>query len=123
MAKFNAERSATILADASLTTDAIAARKWGITPKSIYNWRERLETDPLFSELFIRKREALVHDWLGDAPIALRSAIDFIKRAAELGNPEDPDQVKAVNEAFKTLTEVVATKQVLDARITQQVRS
>lgn len=123
MARFNADRAATILAEAALTSDAEVSKKWNVNPRSLHNWRERLDQDSLFAELFQRKRENLELNWLSDAPTTLRSAIAFIRKASQEGDPTDANQVRAVTAALETLASVMTTKQVIDIRLGESNRS
>lgn len=114
---FNTERAAAVLVDAAYMGDKRAAKKWGITPRTIPNYRKRLETDEAFASLFELKRAAAERDWAEQAPMAIRAAIDFILRAAQEGDAESPEMVHAIAGAMKLAADMYLTKQVLDARL------
>lgn len=48
---FNHQRAAMILCDAILMGDRITAEKWGITQRSIQNYRHRLQNDERIVQL------------------------------------------------------------------------
>lgn len=118
---FDTERAATILVEAAYKGDKAATAEWGLTTRTLRNWRQRLNTDAAFAELFRQKRAAVEKDWAQDAPQAIRAAIAFIQRAAANGKTT-PAMVHAVAGAMKLLADVTLTKQVLDARLAERNR-
>jgi len=110
------------LVDASLTNDTVAAEKWNVTVRTIQNWRKRLDSDPEFSELFASKRAAAEKEWADELPTAIRSTIEFIKRAAQSPNCSDPAMVHSMAGAMKILTETAAMRKLLDARLAPKAR-
>lgn len=114
--KFNAERAAVILVEAAYKGEKQAAKDWGITTRSLRNWRRRLDSDESFSAIFRHKKELAEKDWAQDAPLTIRAAMAFIRRASQ-SESQDPEMVHAVAGAMKLLADVTLTKQVLDARV------
>lgn len=54
------EKAAKVLVEASYTSDNKAANKYGVTPRTIRNYRTRLDEDENFAEVFLKlKKEAL----------------------------------------------------------------
>jgi uncharacterized protein (DUF2267 family) len=118
--KFNHDRAAQVLAEAAIYGDAKAATRASITVRTIQNYRKRLAVDTLLSQLFAEKRAALERKWASSLAPAIRSAVGFLQRAAEEADPRDPEAIHAVAGAFKLLTEVAITKEILDERFAER---
>lgn len=122
MSKFNPDFSAIVLVAAVYKGDKAAAQEYGVTPRSIYNWRKRLDEEKEFSEIFRLKSEAMEKEWASDVGVAIRASIDFLKRAAQSGNAKDPEMIRSVAGGLKIMAEVAAMKEVLDARFSGEDR-
>lgn len=126
MSKFKPELAAAALVEAAYSTDKQAAKKYGVTERTIRNWKKKLDEDPEFSRIFHNKRSEFEKGWADEAPEALKAGIDFLKDAAVKAktqtNPK-PDLIHAVAGSTKILFEILAVKQVLDVRIPEQNRS
>lgn len=117
------ERMAEILVDSFLSgDDRKTAERYGITDRTLRNWRKRLDTDPKLSEIFRAKKARASEGWADEVPGAIRASVTFLRRAAEEGDPTDPDMVHSVAGAMKLLSETAATWKLLDVRLarTQQ---
>lgn len=109
--QLNYERAAAILVDAAYLGDEQAAKKWNITVRTIFNYRERLKTDTKLSELFMRKRRAAEGNWVSELKRALRTTLDKATQIVEciepvvtVVDPETDFQTQQVNlPALKTL--------------------
>lgn len=119
---FNYELAATVLVEAAYKGDKAAAAQYGITARSLRNYRKRMVTDEHLSALFHQKRALVESNWAADAPMAIRSAMQFLMRAAQDGVSYTPEAVHAVAGAMKLLADVTLTKQVLDARLAGATR-
>jgi predicted transcriptional regulator len=117
MSKFKPELAAAALVEAAYTTDKEAAKKYGVTERTIRNWKKRLDNDPVFSRIFQDKRAQFEKSWADEAPDALKAGIQFLKKAAQQADPKKPDVIHSVAGAVKIIFEVLAVKQVLDVRI------
>lgn len=115
--KFNPERAAAALVDAAFTDDKAAARKHGISVRSIENWRSRLNHDAELVELFAHKKALVTKGWAARLDEAIETGIDFLIRASAQANPMAPDAIHAVAGAVKLLSEIRLTEKVLDARL------
>lgn len=117
---FHHEKAAVILAESSLYGDKSTAEKWGITTKTIRNYRARLTVNSQLSLIFQLKKQQLESTWAAELPLALKAGIDFLKRASQSADPNDSEAVKAITQSIKVLTEVMMTREVLDRRFAQQ---
>lgn len=118
------ERMAEILVDAFISRDdRNTAKRHGITDRTLRNWRAQLGQDPDLSALFQAKKTAVSQGWADEVPGALRSAVGFLRRAADEGDHKDPDMVHSVAGAMKLLSEVSATWKLLDARMARTTGS
>ncbi len=115
--KHDKERIAEILLDAYLNGDRKTAEKHGVTDRTLRNWRKLLDSDPKLSELFRAKKARVSEGWADEVPGALRASVAFLRRAAEEGDPTNPDMVHSVAGSMKLLSETAATWKLLDARL------
>lgn len=112
------ERTAEILVDAYITRDdRKTAERYGITDRTLRNWRKSLETDAELSAIFREKKAKASEGWANEVPGALRAAVGFLRSAAEQGDPKDPNMVHSIAGAMKLLSEVSATWKLLDVRM------
>lgn len=117
------DRAASILVEAAYFGDKEAADKWGITTRTVQNYRARLDGDAELSAVFLKKKLAWETSWAEEAPAALRAGIRFLMRAAREADPKDPEAIHAIAGAFKLLAEIVFTKDVLDVRLAEFYRT
>lgn len=117
---FHYEKAASILAESALYGDKVTSEKWGITTKSIRNYRAKLAVNQQLSLLFQLKRQQLESTWATEIPLALKAGIDFLKRATQSLDPADPKAIEAVTQSLKVLTEVLMTKEILDRRFAER---
>ena len=118
MGNFKYELASIILVEAVFFGDKTTAAKYGISTRTIRNYRKRLSEDAKFSALFQEKKEHAEQEWAHEMPAAIRASIDFLRKAANSAKTDDPDAIHAVAGALKILSEVAITKQVIDARLT-----
>jgi hypothetical protein len=117
MNTFNQDLAAAVLLEAVFSTDAVACEKYGITVRTLCNYRKRLHTDSNFADFFRTKKEAFDLAWVNEMPIALRKAIRFIARATEVADPRNPAVIERIAGAIKIIAEVQMTGKFIDARI------
>lgn len=123
MPTFNHELAATVLVEAIYIGDRQAAQKYGVSERTIRNWRKRLADDPHFAAFFQHKKSASERDWGADLIPAIRASIEFVQRAARELDTANPEAVHAVAGALKILTEVALTREVIDARLARLAKS
>jgi hypothetical protein len=111
------EQMAQILVEALYGGDREAAKKHGVSVRTIQLYRKRLQTDPELSRFFALKKDAFEGMWLEDSTSAIREAIRFLQRAATQADPTDPNAIHAVAGALKILAEVSLTREVLSVRL------
>jgi transposase-like protein len=121
------DRAAAVLLAAAYTTDQMAARRFGVTVRSIRNWRNKLSTDSEFSSFFHTKKRTHDEAWAETLPIALRQSVEFIAAASREAQTQkaallDPDVISALAGAMKLCAEVYYTGKVIDARIAEPDR-
>jgi len=108
-------RAAMILVQAAYSSDTSAAKHWGISVRTIQNYRARLNSDSDFARLFALKKAEFEQAWLTDMPLALRKAVHFLGKAFE--QPDyTPEMIHAVAGALKIMAEIRLTKEMLDIR-------
>ena len=123
MSKFKPKLAAAALVEAAYSSDREAAKKYGVTERTIRNWKKRLNNDPAFSSIFQKKKQEFESTWADEAPEALKAGIEFLKHAAQQAkkvSSSKPELIHAVAGSTKILFEILAVKQVLDVRIPQE---
>lgn len=129
MSKFNADFAATVLLEAAFTTDKAVCVKYGITDRTLRNYRQRLAADANFSAIFHTKKESVDKAWADELGTALRKGIRLIAECADgFGQDEqmykrNPELIAAIAGAVKICAEVYYTGKVIDARLAGQDRS
>lgn len=123
MPAFNYELASTVLVEAAYQGDKVTAKKYGITERTIRNYRKRLDEDKRLSAFFQDKKERMEQRWADELPGAIRAAINYLQGAAQDADRRNPDAIHAVAGALKILSDVALTKEVLDARLARQHRS
>ena len=116
---YNRDRAAMVLVDASFYGDAAAAKRMGVTIRSVENYRKRLETDAELVALFASKKRLFEQSWASELPTAIRACIGFIVRAAQDGNTKDPEMVHAIAGALKIVTDAGFAKAILDVKLSE----
>ena len=105
MPEFNPKRAANALADAAFATDAIAAKKYRVTSRSLRSWRSRLKWDADLQaeyEIALSDRKAAMIT----VPKAIEAALDYLRRACHDSPTNEPESIRAITEALATLSEV-----------------
>lgn len=103
----------------ALHTDQQAAKKFGCSRTSIYQWRKQLDDDEQLQEACTRRWKEIrtADSWIQDATHTIRKAQGFIRNAADDLNPSDPEAVEAMTEALQTLTESLQMARIVHARL------
>lgn len=115
------DTKAKALVDAALTTDREAAEKHGVHRSTLYRWRQRLDEDHELQTLTTKYwRQVRADDsWVQGATRTIRKAESFIRNASEELDPSDPDALRAMTKALRTLTESLQMARIVDARLGQ----
>lgn len=111
------DRVASILVEAAFFGEMTTAKRWGITNRTIVNYRARLGEDSELSNIFQLKKAAFESDWASEIPSAIRAGIRFLGEAAQQADPSNPEAIHAVAGAVKILAEVGLTKEILDVKL------
>lgn len=107
---------ATILVYALYNTDAQAAKDFGVSTRTIWRYRAKIEKDPELAEIVSQKRIQAEAEWIDAGKDAMLTAIAFIRRCALQLKPS-ADNAYAVAGALKIVSEVTATHKLIDLRI------
>lgn len=115
---FDSQLAASILVEAVFHGDTATAEKFGITTRTIRNYRKRLLENPDFSaDLAERVKHAkntlLSRTWAENLDLALNRTIVKMLEAVE-GQPEYiPEALEAITGAFSALSEFALAREVL----------
>jgi hypothetical protein len=118
---FNVSRAAAALAEANLKTDKEIAIAYGVGIRTIESWRSRLKWDAELQEAYRIVTTSKLSHWTAKIPDCLDRAIDFITKAAETGDPTNPEMVKAMTGAIGMLNEVQIIQEAIAAKKAQLV--
>lgn len=121
--KLDYDRAASILVEAAYYGEQVTAARWGVTDRTILNYRNRLDEDKELSDIFALKKAAFENEWAKEIPAAIRSALRFIVRAGEEANPKDPTAIFAIAGALKIVAEIELTREIINARLDRQYRT
>lgn len=99
------------------TSDKSAAEKYGVSRKSIGNYRRRLETDRAFAAYFATKLEQAQDDWIKDVPSCIKAGIEFLQKSCQQADCTNADVINAINTTIKTLAEVALTREMIDRQL------
>lgn len=120
--KLDYDRVALILVEAAFFGEKQTASRWGITDRTILNYRNKLSEDSALSDIFALKKASFESEWASEIPASIRAGIRFLGEAARKANPTDPDTIHAIAGAVKILAEVGLTKEILDVRLDRHNR-
>lgn len=120
--RFTDDQVAQILVESAYRGDIDTADKYGISVRTLYRWRDRAENDTALAKLIRQKKLAFERGWADEAASALKASLEFLKEAAQKANRTDPNVIHAVAGAAKIASEVLITREVLDARLSGQDR-
>lgn len=118
---FNREFAASVLIAAVYVSDAEACAKYGVSLRSLQNYRRRLITDSKFAEVFATKKAELDKEWAQDFIVPLKKGAQFLLEAFESCRADkqyikNPVVIQAVAEAVRLCADVVLTSKAIDAQ-------
>ena len=124
----NRDLAAAVLLEAVFTSDGAACDKYGISIRTIQNYRRRLHEDPELAGVFATKKALFDRAWADDLVRALRGAALFIAEATETARNNEqcktnPEMIAAMAGALKLCADVHLTSKVLDARLAESNRT
>ena len=114
----NLEQTARILVDAMYSSDVTAAKKWGVTLRTVYRYRNRFRTDPQLSAIVTKLRQEFESNWKPELARAITTGVKKMARmieAAPEGKTFNAAALEAVTGAVKVLSEIQITSDVLNA--------
>ena len=119
--KFPYEKASSILAEAELFGDDATAKRWGITSRTIYNYRGRSASDPKLSESFTLKKRILMIDWQSDATKTIKVGLTELNRRMPLAaTEEDAKVIHAIAGACKIVGELKIAYEALSEPVDHQ---
>lgn len=118
---YNREFAASVLIAAVYISDDEACAKYGISLRSLQNYRKRLITDKSLAEVFATRKAELDRQWANDFIAPLRKGAQFLLEAFEScrGDKQyikNPVVIQAVAEAVRLCADVVLTSKAIDAQ-------
>lgn len=117
MSALDHDRVALILVEALFLGNVRAAEKWGITDRTIRNYRSRLKDDTALSDCFRMKKAEYEQNWVSDIPAAIKVGTQFLIKAFQEADHTQPEVIHAVAGAMKILAEIGLTKELIDVKL------
>jgi len=114
--QLNRARVSRVLAEALLSTDAQAARNWGVHPGTIRVWKKRMAQDIVLQKEYAQMVEIKTTLWAQKIPTALEASINFVLKASEDADHTDPQTIAAVTEAISKLVEIQVVLETLQRK-------
>lgn len=121
----NIDRAAMVLVEAIFYGDKATADRYGITTRTVENYRKRLKDgkNEKLSEVFYQKKTEFERDWVSEIPAAIRAGTRFLLRSYQEADHTDAAVIHAVAGAMKILTEIGLAKEIIDVRLSEYNRS
>ena len=110
------DRVALILVEAAFFGDKATISRWGISRRTVYNYRQLLTANDDLAHKFTIKKREFESKWADEIPIAVKKGIRFILDSFDKLEPT-AENLYAVTGAVKVLTEIGLTKEIIDARL------
>lgn len=104
------EFAARLLFESAFATDAEVARKYGITERTINNYRRRLGEDMLLAGLVAAKRREFEKAWSGTLPVTPAGAADAlneIARQMRAGGSVTPEAVEGIAATLRAVARLL----------------
>jgi hypothetical protein len=125
---FKPELAAAAIVAAMYQSDKEACEHFGISQRSLQNYRQKLATDLEFAALFAKKKAEFDNQWADELPGAIRESLLFLHEAARAAREDpayrkNPIVIQAVAGAMKLCAEVYYTGKIIDARLAEQSRT
>ena len=98
---FDEDAKLSIIAESMAVGVKEAADKHGLGEATIYNWRSKYSRDPGFKKALEQKTNSYRDDWRLQSSAAIRSCLEFIYKAGQVADPNNPASVRAVAGALK----------------------
>jgi len=100
---FDRDRAARILVDAVEMGDGPAAKKHGVSPRTLWNYRKRLGEDGAFAEAFRLKGIEAERGWHAARTRFLREIVEHLRSLCLQATPEQIDDVRKAVESVGNL--------------------
>jgi hypothetical protein len=118
---YNRDLAASVLITAVYTSDAAAAAKYGVSIRTLLNYRRRLATDDSLAQVFNTRKALLDKEWAQDFIAPMRKGAQFLLEAFESCRTDknyikNPVVIQAVAEAVRLCADVVLTSKAIDAQ-------
>lgn len=126
MAKRDNRLAARALADwaregFSRSTEGQIADTYGIATRTLWRWKDALDSDSELSALFReRVNDFLDRDWADELDDALRETIQELILHIKSQPMFSPESIEAITKAFSALGEVAIAREVLGVAATEQ---
>ncbi len=115
---FDYERAANVLLSCLLNGVKQAAKDFGISERTVSNYKVRLSEDPYLAYLYTEKKNRYDEELSIRLTKACNSCLDFIERAAQ-SDEMTPEMIHSVVGALKISADIRATEKLMSARIGQ----
>lgn len=99
------ERIARILVDAMHMGERNAAKEWGISHATVYNYWNLIDSDEEVLRIFTKEKTRREERWASRLNGPILKALEYFDRVFEQASPTDPETITAATQALSTLVE------------------
>lgn len=119
--KFKPELAAVVLLEAAYKNDEDACRKYGVSLRSLQNWRRRLHEDKEFAAIFATKQQRVSREWADDFLAPIRRAAQLIDQCYQEIQKDprvmkNPVFIQAIADSARTCADILLTQQAINAQ-------
>lgn len=118
----NVDRATNVLVEAVFFGDKEAASRYGLSVRTVDNYRRRVNTDKDFALLFKQKKAEFEKNWADEIPMAIRAGTRFLLKSFQEADYKDATVIHAIAGAMKILTEIGLAKEIIDVRLGEYSR-
>ena len=104
-AQLDRERAAAVIFEAAFSRDHLVAEKYGITTRTITNYRRRLDRDVALAGLVAARRGAFEQATRGLPPVLIEALerLDEMAAQARAGQPVSAEALESISEALRSV--------------------
>ncbi len=113
----NKQRAAMMLIESIYYGDKATVKRYGLSVRTLDNYRRRLNTDTELAELCQQYRLKFEDNWINELPIAAKGIIRKLTDASQNIVIENANDARDLAEALKILAEVIMAKDIIDVQL------
>lgn len=126
--KFKPRLAAAVLLEATYKNDDLACAKYGVSLRSVQNWRRRLHEDEAFARIFATEARKLEKEWANEFLAPIRRAAGLIDQCyqelqKDPRSMKNPMLIQAIADSARTCADILLTQQAINAQFSDSDQS